>query len=151
MLADAGALLYLDSRLFLNRLRKILRSPRRLLPWLMVLGWFGIARVVRFAASERSGRRLAGSLSLLTVLAPFVPGAYLVLLGIGLARAGTRAPATFRSAADARFLIGSQLPPRLVVGWLQLRRVVGLMLVSAFNVLLIVAFLPFGGDSPSRL
>jgi hypothetical protein len=130
----------------------VLRDPKRLAPWLLVLAWVGFTRIVRFApVSVRHAPVVIGYPNLLPIVAVFVPGAYLALLGISLARASIRAPATFRSPADARFLIGSAIPPRLVVGWLQLRRVIGLMVVSAFNLVIIVAFLPFGADSPSRL
>src|SRR5438034_680597 len=144
--APLGALLYLDARLLVNRARLVLHDPRRLVPWLLVLAWIGSWRLFR-VVTVVGGRRPLAAPGVLTIVAPFVPGAYLVLLGLGVFRAATRAPATFRSPADARFLIGSRLPPRLVVGWLQLRRVLGLMVVSAFNVLLIVAFLPLGGES----
>jgi hypothetical protein len=146
-----GALLYLDGRLLANRVRLVLRDPRRLLPWLLVLGWIASWRLARIVTVVQGGRTVSAGAGLVTAMAPFVPGIVLLLLGLGVYRAATRAPATFRSPADARFLIGSRLPPRLVVGWLQLRRVVGLLLVSAFNVLLVVAFLPLGGDSPVRL
>lgn len=127
----------------------MLRDPRRLVPWLLVLTWVGAVRLSRVVTRARGG---AGApLALLPLLAAFVPGAYLVLLGVAVARSATRAPAAFRSPADARFLIGSRLPPRLVVAWLLLRRTLGLMLVSLFNLLLIVAFLPLGGDSTPQL
>jgi Putative ABC exporter len=114
-----------------------------------VLVWVGAVRLSRLMTQARRG---AGApLALLPLLAVFVPGAYLVLLGIAVARSAVRAPAAFRSPADARFLIGSRLPQRLVVAWLLLRRTLGLMLVSLFNVVLIVAFLPLGGDSTPQL
>jgi len=149
--ADVRALLYLDGRLLANRARLVLRDPRRLLPWLLVLGWIGSWRLFRVVELLSGRRPPSGSFSVLTSVAPLVPGVYLLLLGVAIFRAASRAPATFRSPADARFLIGSRLPPRLVVGWLQLRRVAGLMVVSAFNVLLVIAFVPLGADSPSRL
>lgn len=114
-----------------------------------MLIWIATVRLSRMVTS--SGRGAGAPLALLPLVAAFVPGAFLVLLGIALARSGVRAPAAFRSPADARFLIGSRLPPRLVVAWLQVRRVAGLAIVSVFNLLLIVAFLPLGGDSPPRL
>src|SRR5215469_10301581 len=146
MLAELRALLYLDSRLLLNRLRLIWRDPRRLAPWLVVLAWIGVSRLVRVVGAR--GRRSTATYALVVpALAAFVPGGYLALLGIGVARAATRAPAAFRSPADGRFLVGSRLEPRVVVAWLQARRVVGLMVVSTFNVLLILAFLPTAEDS----
>jgi Putative ABC exporter len=148
---DLRALLYLDGRLLANRARLILHDPRRLLPWLLVLGWIGSWRLFRVVELMSGRRPPSGSLSVLTTVAPLVPGLYLAVIGVAIFRAAGRAPVTFRSPADARFLIGSRLPPRLVIGWLQLRRVIGMMVVSAFNVLLVVAFLPVAGDSPSRL
>src|SRR2546429_4801 len=100
---------------------------------------------------QRFGGQVAGSAIFLPMLATILPGGYLVLLGIGLNRAALRAPATFRSPADARFLIGSRVPPRLVVGWLQLRRTIALVVVSLFNMLLIVAFVPVVTGSQARL
>jgi hypothetical protein len=149
--SDIRALLYLDVRLLANRLRLILHDPRRLVPWLLVLGWIGFWRLFRLVAIAHGRPAMPASASLLTGIAPLVPGTYLALLGLSLFRAATRAPATFRSPADARFLIGSRLPPRLVVGWLQLRRVLSLMVVSLFNVLLVIAFVPLAGDLPLHL
>jgi hypothetical protein len=151
IVGDVRALLYLDVHLLANRLRLVLRDPRRLVPWLLVLGWIGFWRLFRLFAVLHGRPALPASYSLLTGIAPLVPGIYLVLLGLAVFRAASRAPATFRSPADARFLIGSRLPARLVVGWLQLRRVLGLMIVSLFNVLLVIAFVPFASDSPSHL
>jgi hypothetical protein len=150
MLSDLQALLYLDGRLLANRFRLILRNPRRLLPWLLVLVWIGGSRLYRFA-SPRGRAAMAGSAIFLPMLTTILPGGYLVLLGIGVNRAALRAPATFRSPADARFLIGSRVPPRLVVGWLQLRRTIALVVVSLFNMLLIVAFVPVVTGSQARL
>lgn len=149
MLAELRVLLYLDSRLLLNRLRLIWRDPRRLAPWLVVLAWIGVSRLIRVVSAR--GRRSATYALVVPALAAFVPGGYLALLGIGVARAATRAPAAFRSPADGRFLVGSRLQRRVVVAWLQARRVVGLAVVSTFNVLLILAFLPPAEGAASSL
>ena len=150
VLEDLRALAYLDARRMANRLRLLLRDPKRLLPWLVLLAWLAFTRLLQFASrSGRSGRAPAaprGSSPALAnpllALVALLPGVYLALLGIGLTRAAARAPATFRTAADARFLIGSQLSSRLVVGWLQLRRVVAMVLASLVNVLVLVAVTP---------
>src|SRR5207248_1919618 len=49
-----------------------------------------------------------------------VPGLVLVFLGLKIANS-RKAMGLFRSAADARFLCGSALPPRVIVLWLDFR------------------------------
>src|SRR6266700_4213251 len=95
--ADVRALLYLDGRLLANRARLVLRDPRRLLPWLLVLGWIGSWRLFRVVELLSGRRPPSGSFSVLTSVAPLVPGIYLLVLGIAIFRAASRAPATFRA------------------------------------------------------
>ena len=121
---DLKALAYLDWRLLVNRVRAIARDPKRLIPWLIFLAWFGLQVPLRLAiGSSRRTPRLPGVL--LAGAASLAPGVYLVIAGLVLRAACRRAPAPFSSPADARFLIGSAIPPRLVMLWLQLRALRG--------------------------
>src|SRR5438105_2494076 len=107
-----------------RRVRAIARDPKRLIPWLIFLAWFGLQVPLRLAiGSSRRTPRLPGVL--LAGAASLAPGVYLVIAGLVLRAACRRAPAPFSSPADARFLIGSAIPPRLVMLWLQLRALRG--------------------------
>jgi hypothetical protein len=62
----------------------------------------------------------------LHVAGTFLPGIILIVYGIFTIASSRQPLPAFRSAADARFLIGSALPPRLVVLWLIVRVVLSL-------------------------
>jgi hypothetical protein len=152
VLDDLRALAYLDARLMANRLRLLARDPKRLVPWLLLLGWLAVTRLLRFASGGGGGgpARPAPTSFLLPLVA-LLPGAYLTLMGARLLAASRRPPATFRTAADAHFLIGSHISPRLVVGWLQVRKVIGGLMASLINVLVLVAFVPWLSAQPTHL
>ena len=150
MLGDIRALAYLDAQLLANRLRLLARDPKRLVPWLLLLGWLTSTRLLRVASGSSAPGRAPGADYLLLLLG-LLPGAYLVIMGLRLFGASRRPPATFRTAADAHFLIGSRISPRVVVGWLQLRKVIGGLLAAAMNVLVLIAFVPWLSASPPRL
>jgi hypothetical protein len=118
-----AALIYLDSHLFWNKLRQILREPKRWILWLIFIGWAAAAIPARLNGARRVPRVELPVQSLLSDAALFVPGIALLVLGMLVLAARQRAPASFRSAADARFICGSALPPRLTVAWLEFRRV----------------------------
>ena len=144
------ALAYLDARLLSNRLRLLARDPKRLVPWLLLLGWLTSSRLLRMA----SGSALPGRAPTAGYLLPLVallPGAYLAIMGLRIFGASSRPPATFRTAADAHFLIGSRISPQIVVGWLQVRKVIGGLLAASVNVLVLVAFVPWLSARPPRL
>src|SRR5438477_3661217 len=140
MTGELAALAYLDATLFRNRVRVLVREPRRLLPWLLFLAWLGWALPARafYARGHVRGRP-----ELAAILPVLVPGATLAALGLLVWLRTSRAPAAFSSPADARFLCGSALSPRLVVFWLQLRQVRRQLLVWAANVVFWVLVLPF--------
>jgi hypothetical protein len=118
-----AALVYLDSHIFFNRLRQILREPRRWILWLIFVGWAAAAIPTRLNGVRRTPRIELPVQSLLSDAALFIPGIALLVVGMLVLAARQRAPASFRSAADARFICGSALPPRLTVAWLEFRRV----------------------------
>ena len=118
---DVGALLYLEARMFVNRVRQILRRPGRLILWLLFLVWVGAFLFMRGQSLGSGGILFPGNFHRLLA---FVPGVYLVILGIQILVGCRRPPAAFAYPADARFLFGSRLPPRMVVLWLQLREAV---------------------------
>ena len=138
MTRDLFALVYLDASLFRNRVRLLAREPKRLLPWLFFLLWLGWALPAR---AFYAGTHVRGDSELATILPLIVPGGMLAILGLGVA--ALRPPAAFTSPADARFLCGSALSPRLVVLWLLLRQVRRQLLLWAANVVFWIVVLPF--------
>src|SRR5262245_49329984 len=96
------ALPWLDWRLTRNRPRSILRTPRRLAPWLRSLGLLAPNLLTRLAVTSAAGRGRVAAIPLAVVLepaGPFVAGAALVLLGVALWQARGRPPAAFQSPA----------------------------------------------------
>ena len=138
MTAELVALAYLDASLFRNRLRLLVREPKRLLPWLFFLLWLGWALPAR--AFYARGH-IRGGPDLATILPVLAPGGMLAILGFVVLQ--LRPPAAFSSPADARFLCGSALAPRIVVLWLLLRQVRRQLLLWAANVVFWIVVLPF--------
>lgn len=126
-------LAYLDLTALKNRFTQLLHAPRRALPWLIFIAWMGFVVWTRLegAGSQRMPWREIGP-----ILGTLIPGAYLVILGLMVHGSVRRAPAALASGADARFLLGSPLPPRLVVFWLQLRQAAALLKSAAVNIVI---------------
>lgn len=159
------ALFWLEWRLARNRVRAILRNPRRLLPWslfliVMLPTLFG--RVAATLSPNRSSRRqdiTAGDDAVArAVLVPILTAAIAVAPGLGLIAAGLllllgsrRSPLRFQSPADARFLIGSGLDSRTVMSWLALRSARRLVLVSAFYLAVFLISVPLFGTGAAGL
>jgi len=150
------ALLWLEWRLAKNRVRAILRNPRRLLPWSLFLIVMLPSLLARFTAAlspnrsrgtqESSVRDEATVRALLipvaTAAIALAPGLGLIAAGLLLLRGSRRSPLRFQSPADARFLIGSGLDSRTVVIWLVLRSARRLVLISAFYLAIFLLSLP---------
>lgn len=119
-MTDLNALLYLDFRIFVNRVRRTLQQPGRLVVWTVFTLWFLTAMASRFY-------RLPSAQHAFYLPRPwqdafaFVPAVYGMILGLQILKACRRAPGAFAYPADARFLFGSRLSHRTVVLWLQLR------------------------------
>ncbi|MDQ6901348.1 MAG: hypothetical protein M3072_17935, partial [Candidatus Dormibacteraeota bacterium] len=159
------ALLWLEWRLARNRVRAILRNPRRLLPWSLFLIVMLPTLFARFTAGlspSRPGRRqdiTAGDDAVAqAVLLPILTAALAVAPGLGLIAAGLllllgrrRSPLRFQSPADARFLIGSGLDSRTVMSWLALRSARRLVLVSAFYLAVLLLSVPLFGAGAAGL
>jgi hypothetical protein len=135
---DLIALCYLDATLFLNRVRVVVREPKRLLPWLFFVLWLGWALPARMFYARG---HVTGGAELETILPVLVPGGMVAIIGFVVV--ASRPPAAFASPADARFLCGSALAPRLVVLWLLLRQVRRQLLLWGANVVFWIAVLPF--------
>jgi len=131
-------LFYLDAHILLNRMRTAARNPLRLGIWLLFLLVIVSTFQARTVMNEAIGSRptpppgagpfpmFVDLTSWLHVAATLVPGLVLVAFGV-FAIVSCRQPLpAFRSAADARFLCGSALPPRLVVLWLVVRVILSL-------------------------
>jgi hypothetical protein len=140
-IAPASALrilLYLDAHILLNRLRVAVRNPVRLVFWLIfvlvILSSFQARSMMNEAIRSRPVPPPGAvpfsmpfdPTSWLHVAATFLPGIILIVYGIFTIASSRQPLPAFRSAADARFLIGSALPPRLVVVWLILRVILSL-------------------------
>lgn len=97
------------------------RDPKRLWGWIVFIlvplvllpQWFLIR-------GQPPGSFSSDLFSVLETVTMFIPGIVLLWLGLVVLTAG-RAMALFRSGADARFLCGSALPPRIVILWLNVR------------------------------
>ena len=160
-------LLYLDAHILLNRIRTAARNPLRLIFWVLFLLLIVSSLQARTIMNDAIRSRPApppdaGPFSIifdptpwLHVAATFLPGLFLVAFG-GFAIGSCRQvlPA-FRSAADARFLIGSALPPRLVVLWLIVRIVLSLSwrlpLVLVFFIVILPTSLGVSGGGGVRI
>jgi hypothetical protein len=141
--AALGALLYLEVRGWVNRVRTLANDPKRLIPWVIFIAWLAVTQVgqIFFLVSGRASRFGAPLYQgALLALVHAMPGLYLTVIGIILG-AAKFAPADFSSPADARFLAGSPLSPRAVVLWLQLRKLLNPRLV--FGILVGTAVLSF--------
>jgi hypothetical protein len=135
-----STLAWLDWRLATNRVRSLVRTPRRLVPWVFVVLMMGGGFVSRVLGS--SGGRVG---SILPVVAPYLPGAAALLLGYFFWYATRSAPIAFQSRADARFLLSGDLPPRLMVGWLTVRGSRRLIFFALFYLVVFGAYIPSAG------
>ena len=117
MIADLGALFYLESRQIVNRIRETLRQPGRALMYLFVVGYFVVVALAR-----RRGHMVFPISTIPEPYASTLFFAYITLLGIMMYGAASGIVGAFASPADARFLSGSHLSQRAVILWLQLRR-----------------------------
>jgi hypothetical protein len=136
--AALRTLFYLDAHILLNRMRTAARNPVRLIFWLIfvvvILSSIQARTMVNDAIRSRP-EPVSGPGSFPTffdptpylhIAATFIPGAILVFYGLFTIGSSRQPLPAFRSAADARFLIGSALPPRLVVLWLVVRVILSL-------------------------
>lgn len=145
-----AALLYLEVRSWVNRLRVLARDPKRLVPWLIFLVWLGLTQSAQiiFLVSGRGASRAPAMMyhAFGAAALAAVPGLYLVLIGVILG-ASKSAPADFSSPADARYLAGSPLSQRTVVLWLQVRKFLNPRLVLGVFIgtaVLAIYTVPFG-------
>jgi hypothetical protein len=154
-------LLYLDAHILLNRVKTVGRNPLRLILWLLFLGVIASSVQARISLNEAiKSRPLPGPSPLpllldptpmLHVAATFVPALILVAYGLFTILACQQPLSAFRSAADARFLCGSALPPRLVVLWLSVRVILSLSWRIPLTLIFFVFVLPTSlGVSVSR-
>lgn len=131
MRADLAALLFLEYRQLANRIKRAARQPSRLAMYAIVVAYFILMAVLR------SHNPHAGLIR--PVAEPYASGAmfaYATLLAVFAYGAASGIVGAFSSNADARFLIGSHIPERLVVVWLQLRRSAAAIVRMLFTILL---------------
>jgi Putative ABC exporter len=147
-------LVYLDAHVLLNRIRTAARNPLRLILWLLFLLVIVSSLQARTMMNDAIRSRPApppggGPFSFvfdptpsLQVAATFIPGLLLVVFGAFAIGSCRQVLPAFRSAADARFLIGSALPPRLVVLWLMVRIVLSLSWRLPLMLVFVIVILP---------
>lgn len=131
MIADLGALGYLEFRQIVNRIRETLRQPGRALMYLFAVGYFVVVGLLRHHGNK--------VIAVSTIPEPYASAlffAYITLLGIMMYGAASGIVGAFSSPADARFLSGSLISQRLVILWLQLRRSGTAIARMVFTVLL---------------
>ena len=147
-------LLYLDAHILWNRIRTAARNPLRLGLWALFLLVIVSSLQARTMMNDAIRSRPApppgagpfliffDPTSWLPVAATFVPGLVLVAFG-GFTIGSCRQPLpAFKSAADARFLCGSALAPRLVVLWLVARVILSLSWRIPLMLYVFVVILP---------
>ena len=136
MLAQLNALAYLESRQIVNFARNAIRTPSRIIVWVMLIAWVGFTIYGR-AQGGVSHHSPFGFSPLLPSIFGFLG---LVLFSSTLFQGAKGRVATFANAADARFLICSRLNPLIVIFWLQIRNsaliFLRISLVIIVNVLL---------------
>jgi hypothetical protein len=151
-------LLYLDAHVLLNRMRTVARNPLRLILWLVFL----LAIVSSFQARTMMNQAIRSRpvpppgappfpfildpAAWLHIAAAFLPGIIMLALGIFIIGSCRQPLPAFRSAADARFLCGSALPPRLVVLWLVVRVILSLSWRLPLMLFFFIAILPTSLD-----
>ncbi len=131
MIHDLRALSYLEFRQIVNRVRVTLRSPGRLLVYVIAIAYFCAVAVSR--AHRRPQTAMSAFPEPYAAAAMF---AYVTLLGVMAYGAASGIVRAFSSPADARFLTGSSISERTVAIWLQLRRCAMSMARMLFTVLL---------------
>jgi len=120
---SVAPLVYLEARMAVQKVKRVLHQPARLTLWIIFLMWFA---AFLFTRMERGGSAQY-ALSLpdsIRLLYWFVPAVYIVILGAQISAGSRRPPAAFAYPADARFLLGSRLSHVTVVFWLQLREAI---------------------------
>jgi hypothetical protein len=144
-------LVWLDLHLFRNRVRAILRNPRRLLPWLLVLVFLVPSLIERMNMAGGGDEAMGGGFRwALAVAAPYLPAAGLVALGFMVWQPGGSAPAAFASRADGAFLIGLGMRPRVVLLWLMLRATRRMLLAAVLYILVLLVLVPRLGMTPPQ-
>lgn len=141
---DIAALLYLEYRQILNRLAATVRQPARALVYVLAAAYF------IFVGIARSHGVVPGSPAAHALPEPYASAlmfAFITLIGIVCYGAASGIAGAFSSPADARFLIGSQIPEPLVVVWLQIRRSASSVFRVLFSVIMIMMF---SGSGTSR-
>lgn len=115
-MSGVGALFFADWRSAVNDARRALRSPGRLMLWLLYAG--GLALFFWSRVYGRGGGIAGARADLLR--ADYFMSALLVTLALALA-SGRGAVGIFRTRAEARFIIGSPLAAPTAIAYLQAR------------------------------
>ena len=152
--AALRTLFYLDAHILLNRMRTAARNPVRLIFWvifvLVILSSIQARTMMNDAIRSRpvpvsgpgSFPTFFDPTPYLHIAAAFIPGAILVFYGLFTIGSSRQPLPAFRSAADARFLCGSALPPRLVVLWLVVRVILSLSWRIPMMLFFVIFILP---------
>ncbi len=117
-----GALPYLEWRIARNQFRALLRSPWRLLAWVLYAAYLG--GMIYLRAHPRSHASPAPSM-LSRELATTIAGVALLMTGATILTSTGNGVRIFRSKADALLLPRAGVGGRDLVLWLQLRTIVG--------------------------
>lgn len=142
-------LIWLDIHLLRNRVRTILRNPRRLLPWLLVLVFLVPSLIERMSMAGGDQAVMSGGFrQTLIAAAPYLPAVGLVVLGFMVWQPGGNAPAAFASRADGAFLIGLGMRPRVVLLWLMLRATRRMLFAAVLYILVLLVLVPRLGMTP---
>jgi len=131
-------LTYGDRRGLANAARALLRKPGRVVAWAAWALAIALFAVFRTRTARAPGVHAdPGAI----FLADLWVGMMLAAFGIVLTTGAHRFVGVFSSRAEALFLTGSQVPPVLVAGYLQIRAVVATLVQSAarFAYLVVVA------------
>lgn len=115
------ALMYADVRTLINNIRQIRRSPVRAIFWLLWIVFIGGFIVIRFAGPHMMTPGPAPLIDL--VRGDWYVAIFAITLGIVIAAGGSFV-GLFANAAEARWIIGSPVPPALAVVYIQLRETI---------------------------
>src|SRR6516225_7539125 len=95
-MSDLGALVYLEWRMLVNRVRYVLRQPARLIMWAFFLLWIVYVTVGRvFRGGYYNSAVFALPHHLAAAAVALFPALYLTLIGYTIMNSTSRPPAAF--------------------------------------------------------
>ena len=143
-----GTLAWLEWRQFVNRLRESIRQPARLVVIALGILYIIFLLWVRTLPSSANVMRPAGfRIGIPEPFASMVGFAAILLVALTFQLTSAGFIRGFESAADARFTIGSAIPERTAVLWVQLRSCATTVLRAVWAILIYAVLFQRAGTS----